>query len=247
MLYVRRFKVRPITLHLTLMSTGESGRGGRGGGAAVVRQYAGAMLERMIRQVRIDDVVVNVADQELGPMLITQSRFSSLISRILLKSLKKSFYSAKFMLKGLDAWSDRLLGLQTDQQMAGGRELKRLRPIDDEWMLVADGSGAGSTQYAEAGAGGGVSQVAAVSSRNVIGLGGRAITWGAGTLVSMPQFAGGMVKTVVKKGVSVADKGVRAAGSVAGTGVRAAGGAFRQTDVTNVAGRPAIPSFTGTR
>jgi hypothetical protein len=29
------------------------------------------------------------------------------------------------MLKGLDAWSDRLLGLQTDLQMAGERELKR--------------------------------------------------------------------------------------------------------------------------
>jgi hypothetical protein len=63
-LYVRRFQVRPITLHLTLMSTGEGGgRGGRGGGAAVVRQYAGAMLERMIRQVRIDDVLVLVPGQ----------------------------------------------------------------------------------------------------------------------------------------------------------------------------------------
>jgi hypothetical protein len=58
-------------------------------------------------------------------MLISQSRFSALIFNILLKSLKKSFYSAKFMLKGLDAWSDRLLGLQTDLQMAGERELKR--------------------------------------------------------------------------------------------------------------------------
>jgi hypothetical protein len=66
-LYVRRLQVRPITLHLTLMSTGEGGgRGGRGGGAAVVRQYAGAMLERMIRQVRIDDVLVLVPGQVGG-------------------------------------------------------------------------------------------------------------------------------------------------------------------------------------
>ena len=229
---MQSLKLRPLTLHLTLMSTGEGGgRGGRGGGAAVVRQYAGAMLERMIRKVRIDDVIVNVPDQERSRMLITQSEFSQLISNILLKSLKNSFYSAKFMLKGLDAWSDRLLGLQTDgQQMAGQRLLKRRRPIDDEWVSIAD-SGSTASSFTTVSGDSSVGQVAALSGRQVFGLGGRAITWGAGKLSSVPVFAGGMVKQAVKKGVSVADKGVRAAGD-----------ALRQSDVSNVAGRPFMPN-----
>jgi len=214
LMYVQALKVRPLTLHLTLMSTGESGtRVRRGGGAAVVRQYAGAMLERLVRKVRIDDVIVKVPEQELSQRLITQSAFSALISNILLSSLKKSFFSAKFMLKGLDAWSDRMLGLQADGQMAGERQLHRLRPVDDEWVSVSAAAAGGPTgSGVEASAESG--QVAAITSggSRVIGMGGRAITWGAGTLAHVPVFAGGIVKQAVKKGVSVADKGVRAAG-----------------------------------
>lgn len=227
LLYVQRLKVRPLMVHLTLMSTGEGGsRVGRGGGAAVIRQYAGAMLERMMRKVRIDDVIVNVPEQERSQMLITQSAFSALISDILLQSLKKSFFSAKFMLKGLDAWSDRLLGLQTDGQMAGNRHLTRLRPLDDEWVDISSGVSGSTISHPDAAADKNMGQVAVMSGRRVMGLGGRAITWGAGTLASVPQLAGGMVKQVVKKGVAVADKGVRAAGEV-----------LKQTDISGLPGR----------
>lgn len=220
---MQRLRVRPLKVHLTLMSTGEGGsRGGRGGGAAVVRQYAGAMLERMIRQVRIDDVVVNVPPFERNRFLITQSAFSVLISETLLKSLKKSFYTAKFMLKGLDAWSDRLLGLQTDGQLADERQLKRLRPIDDEWVSVSSSaSGLSSTSDTALGSTSS-GQLAAMSGRRVFGLGGKAISWGAGTLAQAP----GIFKQAVKKSVSVAGKGVSAAG-----------GALRQGE-SSVTGRP---------
>jgi len=231
---VQHLRVRPLTVHLTLMSTGESGgRGGRGGGAAVVRQYAGATLERLIRKVRIDDVVVNVPLCERDRLLTTQSAFSEFVGNHLLKSLKKSFYTAKFMLKGLDAWSDRLLGLQTDGQLAGESHLRRLRPIDDEWISISSGASGLTTSTSVSSAGnGGAGQVAAMSGRRVIGLGGKAISWGAGTLASAPVFAGGIFKQAVKKGVSVAGKGVNAAGD-----------ALRQGDVKSVGGRPVISSF----
>jgi hypothetical protein len=232
LMYVQGLKVKPLTLHLTLMSTGESGsRARRAGGAAVVRQYAGAMLERLVRKVRIDDVLVKVPEQELNQRLITQSAFYALVSNILLSSLKKSFFSAKFMLKGLDAWSDRVLGLQADGQVAGNRQLQRKRPVDEEWVTISSG-GEGSHR---ADTGGDAGQVAAISGSRVIGMGGKAITWGAGTLANVPGFAGGIVKSglgaakqAAKKGVAVADKGVRAAENVL------------KGDVTNVGGRPAV-------
>ena len=232
LMYVQGLKVKPLTLHLTLMSTGESGgRARRAGGAAVVRQYAGAMLERLVRKVRIDDVLVKVPEQELNQRLITQSAFYALVSNILLSSLKKSFFSAKFMLKGLDAWSDRVLGLQADGQVAGNRQLQRKRPVDEEWVTISSG---GAPPLADTG--GDAGQVAAISGSRVIGMGGKAITWGAGTLANVPGLAGGIVKSglgaakqAAKKGVAVvADKGVRAAENVL------------KGDVTNVGGRPAV-------
>jgi hypothetical protein len=94
-------------------------------------------------------------------------------------------------------------------------------------------------------AGSGISQMASVSSSNVMGIGGRAIDMGMRSAIAMPQFAGGMLKQVVKKGVSVANTGVRAAGSVAGMGVAAALGA--NSDVTNLGGWVIMPSFPGSR
>ena len=230
LLFVTALKVRSMRVHLTLMSTGQagSGRGGRGGGAAVVRKYAGAVLERMIRQVRIDDVIVDVPEQNLSELRITQSGIVTLISSTLLRSLKKSFFSAKFALKGLDAWTDSILGLETQGQMAGKRQLTRIPrriPLANEYIILdgEDSQLAYSSYHANTGAG------AALSSRRVrdigVKLGGRAIT----TLASVPQFASGMVKQTLKKGVSVADKGVRAAGE-----------ALRQSDVTSIGGRPSF-------
>jgi len=115
--------------------------------------------------------------------------------------------------------------------------------MDDEWTLVSDG--ASSSMYSDASAGHGLSQVASVSSSNVMGIGGRAIDQGVRSAFAMPQFAGGMLKQVVKKGVSVANTGVRAAGSVAGMGVAAALGA--NSDVTNLGGWVIMPSFPGSR
>ena len=217
-LFVKKFMVRPITVHLTLMSTGDPGRStrGRSGGAAVVRKYAGAVLERMIRQVRIDDVVVNVPAQNLMELRITQAGIVTLISNILLGSLKKSFFTAKFMLKGLDAWSDSLLGLETEGQMAGERRLTRIPrrvPLAKEYVFLDEDSLSGFSDVLPDNSMRAASFSGAVSSRRVtdigVNLSGRALS----TIVSVPQFAGGMVKKTIKKGASVAGaaaKGVSA-------------------------------------
>jgi len=47
-------------------------------------------------------------------------------------SARKSFFSSKFLFKGLDAYKDAFLGKQSNVQMAGDLVVHRLRPIQGD-------------------------------------------------------------------------------------------------------------------
>lgn len=55
-----------------------------------------------------------------------------------MKDLRKTFYSSKFLVKGLDAWSDKIFNLQAEGQTVGGVKLDRIRPLSSRTMELVE-------------------------------------------------------------------------------------------------------------
>lgn len=123
-MHVKRLELGEVRLHLTLVVLD----------GALVRQVAGATIERMVRDVKLDDVVVTVVPQQQQALMLRQSVFAGLVSESIVKGLRKSFASGKLVLKALDAWSDHVLRAEEHHgthatQRAGLVELHRRRPL----------------------------------------------------------------------------------------------------------------------
>ena len=121
--YIDHLKWAEWRLHLTLMLLG-------GDSNKVLRQYGGRIVERMLRNIRLDDVVVKIAAVDKRRQLRTKSAMAGWLSKKIASSARKSFFSSKFLFKGLDAYKDAFLGKQLNAQMAGEQILRRLRPIE---------------------------------------------------------------------------------------------------------------------
>ena len=124
LMHVKRLELGEVKLHLTLVVLD----------GALVRQVAGATIERMVRDVKLDDVVVTVVPQQQQALMLRQSVFAGLVSESIVKGFRKSFASGKLVLKALDAWSDHVLRAEEHQgthatQRAGLVELHRRRPL----------------------------------------------------------------------------------------------------------------------
>jgi len=114
--YCDDLKLRGWSLHLSLMFTGNSDD---------VRRYVGPVVQRMLRKVRVDDVVVKIPELNKTRLYRTKKSMTRYVTERYVKSIKKSFLSTKFLLKGLDAWSDSWFGQQSEGQKAGARRLRR--------------------------------------------------------------------------------------------------------------------------
>jgi hypothetical protein len=55
-----------------------------------------------------------------------------------LQSLRKTFFSSKFLFKGLDAWSDKIFNLQSQGQTAGGMKLERKRGLPERTLAAME-------------------------------------------------------------------------------------------------------------
>jgi len=120
--YIDELKWRAWKVHLTLMLTGDDNK--------VLRRYCGRVVERMLRKIRLDDVVVSMAAIDKVRQLRTQRATAAWLSKKMMDSAKKSFFSSKFLFKGLDGFKDAFLGKQLDTQMAHNVALVRLRPLE---------------------------------------------------------------------------------------------------------------------
>lgn len=127
--YIDELKWRAWKMHLTLMLTGDDNK--------VLRRYCGRVVERMLHKIRLDDVVVSMGAIDKVRQLRTQSAMAAWLSKKMMDSAKRSFFSSKFLFKGLDAYKDAILGKQLDTQMARDVALVRLRPIE---ISEADGA-----------------------------------------------------------------------------------------------------------
>ena len=123
-IYLDEIKWREWKMHLTLMLTGDDTK--------VLRRYCGRIVERMLRKIRLDDVVISIPPLDKRRLLRKQSAMGTWISKKLVASARKSFFSRAFLLKGLDAYKDAFLGKQLNSQTAGHLALSRLVPLDGE-------------------------------------------------------------------------------------------------------------------
>jgi hypothetical protein len=122
-IYLDEIKWREWNMHLTVMLTGDDTR--------VLRRYCGRIVERMLRKIRLDDVVIKIPALDKRRLLRKQSVLGTWLSKKLIASARKSFVSRAFLFKGLDAYKDAFLGKQLHTQTAGGLALNRLVPLDD--------------------------------------------------------------------------------------------------------------------
>ena len=119
--HVANFEWHEWKLHLTLMLTGDD--------TQVLRHYCGRIVERMLRKIRLDDVVIKMPAMQERGVIKRQSVLGAWLSERVVRSAKQSFFSSSFLFKGLDAYKDAFLGKQFGSQLAGDLVLHRKRPL----------------------------------------------------------------------------------------------------------------------
>ncbi|EKX52249.1 hypothetical protein GUITHDRAFT_102151 [Guillardia theta CCMP2712] len=116
-IYIDELRWKQWTLHLSVMSTGDESH--------IIRRQFGRIVERLLRKKRVDDIIVSIPPLDKIRQLRTQTGLLKYLQQRLLLSLRKSFFSSKFLLKGLDAF----LGSHSHAQKAGNKPLTRKRAL----------------------------------------------------------------------------------------------------------------------
>jgi hypothetical protein len=170
-LHVESLRLGAVNLHLTLVIID----------GALVRKHAGATIERMIHKVKLEDVLIALAPQHAYDLVLRKSEFVNFVHEMVVNSFKKSFVSGKFVLKAMNAWTDRALRVADEHgQKAGDSTLARRRPFRERKAQDL---------------GPHISEDRFGISRFV-----------GGVVVDIPRFAGRQIKKTVETGMSAAGK-----------------------------------------